>query len=130
MSRMIFVNLPVADLARATGFYTALGFTVNPDYSDDTAACIAVDENIFVMLLTEPKFRGFITGEISDPATTEVLNCLTAASRKEVDDLVGKALAAGGKPWRDSSSQGPMYGGSFADPDGHVWEVMAMGQVA
>ncbi len=127
MARMIFVNLPVQDLQVATDFYTALGFAKNAAFSDDTASCIVVDEHIHVMLLSEPKFREFINGEIADPGTTEVLNCLTAADRAEVDDLVARAVAAGGKPWKPVLDEGPMYGGSFADPDGHVWEVMAMG---
>jgi uncharacterized protein len=123
---MIFVNLPVRDLATATSFYTALGFAQVPEYSDDTASCVAIDEHIFVMLLTEPKFREFIVGDISDPSTTEVLNCLTAASREQVDELVATAIDAGGKPWKPTLEEGPMYGGSFQDPDGHVWEILAM----
>jgi hypothetical protein len=126
MARMIFVNLPVRDLEASKAFYTALGFGINEAYSDDTAACVVVDDNIFVMVLTHEKFRTFINGEIADPGTTEVLTCLSASSREEVDELVARALTAGGKPWKDAFSAGPMYGGSFADPDGHVWELMAM----
>ncbi len=125
--RMIFVNLPVADLEAATRFYTALGFTKNPQYSDETASCIVVSEHIYVMLLTHEKFKGFINGEISNArSTTEVLNCLSATSRAEVDDFKSKALSAGGAEWKPNMEFGPMYGSSFQDPDGHVWEIMYM----
>ncbi|WP_380167975.1 VOC family protein [Jannaschia sp. R86511] len=126
MPRLIFVNLPVADLQASVAFYTALGFTTNPDFSDDTAACVVVDENIFVMLLTEPKFKGFITGDIAQRDTTEVLTCISASSRAEVDRMLAAALAAGGSPWLPSVDADGMYYSTFADPDGHVWEVMAM----
>ncbi len=127
MSRMIFVNLPVKDLTASRGFFEALGFSINEQFSDDKAACVVLADNIFVMLLREPFFRTFINGEVADTArATEVLNCLSAESRQEVDDLVHKAIDAGGKPWKDSISDGPMYGGSFQDLDGHVWEVVHM----
>ena len=128
--RMIFVNLPVKDLDATTAFSTELGFSFNADYTDDTAACLVLDDNIFSMLLTEAKFREFINGEIADPSTTEVLTCLSCADRAEVDTLVSKAIAAGGKPWKPSFEVGPMYGGSFQDPDGHVWELMSMDMAA
>lgn len=125
--RMIFVNLPVRDVEASKAFFAALGFGYNPDFSDETAACIVIDENIFVMVMTHEKFAGFINGEISDAhKATEVLTCLSADSRQEVDDLLAKALAAGGKPWRPAIEMGPMYGVSFQDLDGHVWEVMHM----
>ncbi|MCC7370781.1 MAG: VOC family protein [Chloroflexi bacterium] len=127
--RMIFVNLPVKNLTASRDFFDALGFSFNPEYSNEKAACMIVDENIFVMLLTEPFFQGFINGEIADATkTTEVLTCLSASSPEEVDSLISKALAAGGKPWKPTSAQGPMYGGSFQDLDGHVWELMHMAQ--
>ncbi|PLR28433.1 glyoxalase [Caulobacter zeae] len=129
--RMIFVNLPVADLDRSKAFFEALGFSINPQFSDETAACVVVSETIFVMLLTHDKFRQFITGEISDAhAATEVLTCLSAESRQEVDDLLAKALANGGKAWKPIMDMGPMYGASFQDPDGHVWELMYMDMAA
>ncbi|PVM93103.1 glyoxalase [Caulobacter radicis] len=129
--RMIFVNLPVADLDRSKAFFEALGFSINPQFSDETAACVVVSETIFVMLLTHDKFRQFITGEISDAhAATEVLTCLSAESREEVDDLLAKALANGGKAWKPIMDMGPMYGASFQDPDGHVWELMYMDMAA
>jgi uncharacterized protein len=129
MDRMIFVNLPVSDLAASRAFYTGLGFSVNEQFSDTECACIVISDTIFVMLLAERRFRDFINGEISNAhTTTEVLNCLSAESRREVDDLVARALAHGGKPWKDKLVDGPMYGHSFADPDGHVWEVLFMEQ--
>lgn len=125
--RMIFVNLPVADLQASTAFYTALGFNKNPDFSDDTATCMVVSEQIYVMLLTHDKFRMFINVDISDARKTkEVLNCLSASSRDEVDGFKAKALAAGGGEWKPNMEMGPMYGCSFQDLDGHVWEVMYM----
>jgi uncharacterized protein len=125
--RMIFVNLPVKDLNASKGFFGELGFEFNSDFSDDTAACMVVDDNIFVMLLVEERFRDFINGEIADATSaTEVLNCLSADSKEEVDEMVEKAIAAGGKPWKPTMDEGPMYGGSFQDLDGHVWEVLHM----
>jgi predicted lactoylglutathione lyase len=121
--RMIFVNLAVKDLPAAMAFYEKLGFSNNPQFTDETAACMVVEENIFVMLLTEPKFQGFINGEIADTSKgVEVLNCLSVASRGEADDLLDRALKAGGKPWKPAMDLGFMYGTSFCDPDGHVWE--------
>jgi len=125
--RMIFVNLPVADITVATDFYTALGFTRNPNFSDETASCMVVSEHIYVMLLTQEKFKGFINGDISNARTSkEVLNCLSAGSRAEVDDFKARALGAGGGEWKPNLEMGPMYGCSFQDPDGHVWEIMYM----
>ena len=127
MNRMIFVNLPIKDLAVSRKFYTGLGFTVNDQFSDDQCACIVVSDTIFVMLLTANRFKDFSISPISDAhSSTEVINCLSAESRQEVDDLYGKALAFGGTPWKDKMEQGPMYGNSFADPDGHAWEVLYM----
>jgi predicted lactoylglutathione lyase len=125
--RMIFVNLPIKDVQASRRFFNALGFSFNEQFSDDNAACMIVEENIFVMLLSEGHFKGFINGEISDATkATEVLTCLSAGSKDEVDETVKKAIAAGGKPWKPSFEMGPMYGGSFQDLDGHVWELMHM----
>jgi predicted lactoylglutathione lyase len=125
--RMIFVNLPVKDLSASRAFFGELGFDFNDDFTDDAAACMVVDQNIYVMLLGEERFRHFINGEISDASkATEVLTCLSADSRAQVDDLVARAVAAGGKPWQPPIEEGPMYGGSFQDLDGHVWELMHM----
>jgi predicted lactoylglutathione lyase len=127
--RMIFVNLPVKDLAATRRFFGALGFSFNEQYSDDTAICMVVDENIYVMHLTEEKFGQFVTGKVGDPEKqTQVLTCLSASSRQEVDDLKAKALAAGGREWKPNLEFGPMYGCSFQDISGNVWEIMHMGQ--
>jgi predicted lactoylglutathione lyase len=127
--RMIFLNLPVKDLASSRAFFTELGFEFNLAFTDETAACMVVDQNIYVMLLAEERFRDFINGDISDATkATEVLTGLSAESRAQVDDLVARAIAAGGKPWRPAIDEGPMYGGSFQDLDGHVWELMHMEQ--
>ena len=125
--RMIFINLPVEDVETARTFYAALGFTLNPMFSDEHTASMVIEENIVVMLLRRDRFQDFVTGAISDARqSTEVLNCLSAQSREEVDEMLAKALASGGKPWQPVMDQGPMYGASFQDPDGHVWEVMHM----
>lgn len=132
MPKLIFVNLPVQDLPRAVAFYEAVGATRNPQFSDDTAACMVFSETISVMLLTHPKFSQFTPRPIADArAATEVLVCLSADSRAEVDEVVGKAAAAGGQadpgPKQD---YGFMYGRSFEDPDGHIWELMWMDMAA
>ncbi|OJF96635.1 VOC family protein [Pararhizobium antarcticum] len=127
--KMIFVNLPVKDLEKSRAFFGALGYSFNADFSDETAACMIVSESIFVMLLTHPKFKDFITGEISDAhKATEVLTALTADSRAEVDDILAKALAAGASPWKPNLDLGFMYSCSFQDLDGHVWEYFHMAQ--
>jgi predicted lactoylglutathione lyase len=129
MNRMIFVNLPVADLAATTAFYTGLGFTINPEFSDASCTCVVISDTIVVMALRRERFADFVAGEVGDPAAgPTVINCQSAESRQEVDDLVSRALAHGGKPWLDKMEQGPMYGHSFTDPDGHVWEVLHMEQ--
>jgi len=125
--RMIFVNLPVKNLEASKGFFTELGFVFNADYSDLNAACMVVEENIFVMLLTEPRFKDFINDEIADASsTTETINCLSVDSKEELDETIAKAIAAGGKPWKPAMNEGPMHGGSFQDLDGHVWELLYM----
>ena len=125
--RMIFVNLPVEDLEASKRFYTELGFTDDPRFTDETAAAMVIEENIVVMLFTRAKFREFIHGDIADPRTAvEVLNALSADSREAVDATLDKALAAGGKPWKPATDLGFMYGASFADLDGHVWELIWM----
>jgi len=128
MPKMIFVNLPVSDLARSTAFYEAVGATKNPQFTDDTAACMVLSDIIHVMLLTHDKFRQFTPKQIADAKTTsEVLICLSADSRDAVDDVIGKAAGAGGSA--DPSPKqdyGFMYGRSFEDPDGHIWEAMWM----
>jgi len=127
MERMIFLNLPVEDLSVATSFYTGLGFSVNEMFSDDQVTSIVISDAIVVMLLKRARFADFVVGEVGHPQeSTQALYCLSAESNQEVDDLVAKALSSGGKPWKDLMQEGPMYGHSFADPDGHVWEVLHM----
>lgn len=127
--RMIFVNLPVKDLDASKTFFGALGFTFNPDFTDETAACMVIEQNIFTMLLTHEKFNQFITTEIADATRTkEVLTCLSANSRQEVDEILAKALTAGGKAWKPNMDLGFMYACSFQDLDGHVWEIVHMQQ--
>ena len=126
--RMIFVNLPVADLARAKAFYGGLGFGFNEQFSDENAASVVISEQIVVMLLTRDRFADFVPGgAVGDPArATTVLNALSVDSREEADDMLARALASGGKPWQPAQDHGFMYGTSFTDPDGHVWETMWM----
>ena len=124
--RMIFVNLPVKDLEASKAFYTELGFENDARFTDETAAAMSLSDSIVVMLLTEDKFRSFINGDIADPSTTEVLNCVSADSREEVDAWLETATRAGGGEWQPLMDEGPMYGGSFQDLDGHVWEVLHM----
>jgi len=129
--RMIFVNLPVTDLERAKAFYAALGFADNARFSDATAAAMVVEENIWVMLLTREKFAGFVAGQVGDPAqAASVINALSAESREEVDDLLARALEAGGKPWLPAQDHGFMRSTSFTDPDGNVWEAVWMDPAA
>lgn len=128
MSKLIFINLPVADLPRATAFYEAVGATKDLRFCDDTASCMAFSDVIHVMLLTHDKFRSFTPKPIADAhAASQVLLCLSAEDRAGVDAMVALAAAAGGRP--DPSPQqdyGFMYGRSFDDLDGHTWEIMHM----
>ena len=127
--RMVFLNFPVSDLAASRAFYAGLGFSFNEQFSDEKTAAVVVDENIVVMLLTRERFADFVTGPIGDPsAATTQLTALSAGSREEADEMLAKALASGGEPWKPAQDHGFMYGVSFADPDGHVWEVMWMDQ--
>jgi uncharacterized protein len=126
--RMIFVNLPVKDLAAAREFFAGLGFEFNAELSCDACACMIVESNIFVMLLVEERFRDFINGEIGNAAaTTEVITSLSADSREHIDETVARAVAAGGQPWKPTFEDGPLYCGSFQDLDGHAWELVYMG---
>ena len=127
MSKLIFVNLPVADLPAAKAFYEAIGATNNPTFTDDTAACMVLSDVIHVMLLTHEKFAQFTPKRIADAhATSEVLICISADSREAVDEITDKALAAGGREPREKQDYGFMYGRSFEDLDGHIWEPMWM----
>ncbi len=128
MPKMIFVNLPVADLKRATAFYESIGSTRNPQFSDETASCMVFSEAIYAMLLTHEKYNQFTSKKIADARTeSEVMIALSADSREEVDDMVAKAKAAGGSPDPTPIQDlGFMYGRSFEDPDGHIWELVWM----
>jgi hypothetical protein len=126
-ARQIFVNLPVRDLDRSKEFFARLGFEFNPQFSDDKAACMIVSDNAFVMLLVDSYFATFTKHELCDTSThTEGLFALSCDSREEVDALVDKALAAGGKPAMDKMDHGFMYGWSFYDLDDHHWELVWM----
>lgn len=128
MASKIFVNLPVKDLQRSIAFFTQLGFSFNPRFTDDKAACMVIaDGSIYSMLITEEFFRTFTKKDLSDAKkNTEVLIAIDAGSRKDVDDMIKKALAAGGATYMEPQDHGWMYGHSFADPDGHQWEVLYM----
>ncbi|MFC9732671.1 VOC family protein [Streptomyces roseolus] len=131
--QMIFVNLPVKDLDVSKAFYEKLGYSINPQFSDETAACVVISDTIFVMLLTEEKFAGFTAPgkAIADAsATTQVLLTLNAESREKADELADRALEVGGSPAKEAMDMGFMYGRSFADPDGHHWEVFWMDPAA
>ncbi|MEW2631556.1 VOC family protein [Streptomyces sp. NPDC048389] len=125
MAQMIFVNLPVKDLETSKSFWTKLGYSFNPQFTDENAACLVFSDTIYAMLLTEARFKDFTKKDIADAATTtEAILALSADSREKVDELVDAALAAGGSPSNDPQDYGFMYGRSFQDPDNHLWEVM------
>ncbi len=127
MSNKIFINLPVKDLNRSKDFFTSLGFSFNPQFTDEKAACLVIGENIFSMLITEPFFKTFTKKEISDAKnTTEVLIAIDVESKDKVKEMVSKAVEAGGSTYMDPKDHGWMFYHSFADLDGHQWEVMYM----
>ncbi|MCB5164828.1 VOC family protein [Streptomyces bambusae] len=124
---MIFVNLPVKDLEAAKTFWGKVGYSFNPQFSDETAACMVISDTIYAMLLTEPKMREFTKKEIADATrTTEAIIALSAESREAVDALADAAIVAGGTETRPADDYGFMYGRSFGDLDGHLWEVVWM----
>lgn len=125
MSQQIFVNLPVADLPRSIAFFTALGFTFNPQWTDETATCMIIGDNIFAMLLVRERFQTFTPKPVADAReSTEVLLCLSRDSREAVDAMVRQAVAAGGSTYNQPQDHGFMYGHGFQDPDGHIWELV------
>ncbi|MEU8702722.1 VOC family protein [Streptomyces sp. NPDC048680] len=131
MPQMIFVNLPVKDLETTKGFFGKLGFSFNPQFSDENTACLVISDTIFAMLMAEPRFKDFTKKEIADASkTTEVLLALSAESREKVDEMADAALAAGGSPANEPQDLGFMYGRSFQDPDHHIWEVIWMDPAA
>jgi predicted lactoylglutathione lyase len=131
MTRMIFVNLPVADLDRAKAFYTAIGFTNEPRFTDETAACMVLTDAIYVMLLTHEKFAQFTTREIADGhKTAQMLLALSCDDREGVDRITAAALATGGTLAHDAEDLGFMYSTGFFDPDGHGWGPFHMDMAA
>lgn len=131
MATQIFVNLPVKDLNKAVAFFTRLGFTFNPQFTDENATCMIVGKDIFVMLLVEKFFKTFTSKEICDTAKdAEAIIALSAESREKVDEMMSKAIEAGGKEPRKPQDHGWMYGRSFQDIDGHLWEIFYMDESA
>lgn len=127
IASQIFVNLPVTDLKRSIEFFTALGFTFNPQWTDDTATCMIVGDNIFAMLMISERFQTFTPKPVLDARqATEVLLCLSLESRAAVDTMVAKALANGGSTYKEAEDHGFMYGHAFQDVDGHIWELVHM----
>ena len=132
MTQMIFVNMPVADLDASKAFYSAIGFTNEPKFTDETAAAMQLSDTICVMLLTHDKWKSFTTKAIPDARqSAQVMLCLSRDSREHVDATLADVAAAGGNADCDPPQDyGFMYGRSFEDPDGHNWEVMWMDQAA
>jgi predicted lactoylglutathione lyase len=127
MANKIFVNLPVKNLSKSIEFFTKLGFGFNPQFTDETATCMIVTDDIFVMLLTEEKFKSFTPKEICDTKKyTEVLVALALENRAKVDEMVRKAVAAGGTTFNEAVDHGFMYAHGFQDLDGHIWELIYM----
>jgi predicted lactoylglutathione lyase len=125
--QMIFVNLPVSDLDASKKFFTGLGYSINPQFSDDNAASVVISDTIVAMLLTKPFYATFTDKEIADATkSSEVLIALSAESREKVDELVDRALSLGGTSTGKTEDLGFMYGRSFDDLDGHTWEVIWM----
>lgn len=131
MKQQIFINLPVKDMARAKAFYGALGYSFNPQFTNDQGACLVISEEIYVMLLIEPFFQTFTGKPVADASkVTEAILCLSCESRAGVDAFVAKARAAGAAVPRAPQDHGFMYGHGFEDPDGHVWELAYMDMAA
>jgi predicted lactoylglutathione lyase len=127
MSRQIFVNLPIKNMERSKAFFGALGFSFNPQFTNEQGACMVIADGIYAMLLIEPFFQTFTKKPIADATkSTEVLVCLSCESRAEVDELVKKAVAAGASAPNAPQDHGFMYGHGFQDLDGHIWELAYM----
>ncbi|MES2373545.1 MAG: VOC family protein [Bacteroidota bacterium] len=127
MATKIFVNLPVKDLQKSIAFFTKLGYTFNPQFTNEDATCMIIAEDIYAMLLVHPFFKTFTKKEICDTSKNiEAIIALSADNREAVDGLVDKALAAGAVEPKPISDQGFMYTRSFEDPDGHLWEIFYM----
>lgn len=127
MHSQIYVNLPVKDLKRSVKFFSGLGYTFNPQFTDENATCMIVGDNLFVMLLTEKFFGSFTSKAIADTSkATETLTCLSCSSKQQVDDLVAKARAGGARVPRTAQDHGFMYAHGYEDLDGHTWELVHM----
>ncbi|MGY5795733.1 VOC family protein [Rheinheimera faecalis] len=127
MKRKLFINLAATDLRASTDFFLQLGFSFHPQFSDDTASCIVLSDDLYLMLLTNEKFVSFSPNPlINSHQQTEVLNCLSCHSKAEVDELVQKAVKVGGKTYNQPQDHGFMYAHGFQDLDGHVWELVYM----
>ena len=127
MSTKIFVNLPVRELERSVAFFTKLGYTFNPQFTDENATCMIIGETIYAMLLVEKYFKTFTPKAVADAKkTTEAILALSLESREAVDAIVNKALAAGGTRYAEPKDHGFMYQWGFEDPDGHIWEYFWM----
>jgi uncharacterized protein len=131
VAKQIFVNLPVKDLGKTIEFFKKLGFEFNPQFTDEKATCMVVNENIFVMLLVEKFFKTFTQKEICDTTkNTEVIIALSTENREKVDQMLENVIKAGGKESRKPQDHGWMYGRSFEDLDGHIWEIIYMDEKA
>lgn len=127
MATKIFVNLPVKDLKKSIEFYKKIGFSINPQFTDETGACVVISEDIYAMILTEPKFKQFTKKGIADATkNAEAINAISVESREKVDEMAKKAVEAGGKIHRDPQDYGWMYGQSIEDVDRHIWEMFWM----
>ncbi|WP_342066030.1 VOC family protein [Achromobacter kerstersii] len=127
MHKKIFVNIAIGDMQKSQAFFKQLGFTFNPQFTNDQGACMVISDDIYAMLLTRDFFKGFTDKPLVDPKqATEVLICLSCESRAEVDDLVARARAAGASVPREPQDHGFMYGHGFEDLDGHIWELVYM----
>ncbi|MFV8337335.1 VOC family protein [Flavobacterium sp. RSP29] len=131
MASKIFINLAVKDLKKAINFFTTLGFSFNPQFTDEHATCMIIGENIFAMLVTEQRFKDFTKKEICNAhKNTEVLLAIDAESKEKVDEMIQTAVSAGGSIYMEPQDHGWMYGHSFADLDGHQWEIFYMDESA
>lgn len=131
ISKNIFINLPVKDVKKSTTFLTEVGFELNPQFSDENTSSIVINDNIFALIMNEERFKEFSKKEIVDTTTaSEAIFCLSAESREQVNELVNKAISAGGITYSDPQDHGFMYGWGFQDLDGHIWEVVYMDESA
>ncbi len=127
MHSQIFVNLPVKDLKRSVDFFTKLGYSFNPQFTDENATCMILGDNLFAMLLVDKYFKTFTSKSVTDTSqSTEVLTCMSCDSKQQVDDLVAKARAGGAKIPREAQDHGFMYSHGYEDLDGHTWELVHM----